>query len=202
RDANGVGGYAPAMVALIDPTQRMARPVGWAGYEFLEQPEQEFPVADQESGDSSLMGRVMRTGVAMLCEDIERFHYVIDRRDKLIAAGVQSLACLPLRVDNTPIGALLFGTRRSDVIGPDELLLLEEVASNLSFALQYLNKQDAVHFLSYFEPLTGLAKRALFCERLNRLLTRGAESLPRLAVTAFDIAHLSAVNDSIGRHAV
>ncbi|TLY57335.1 MAG: EAL domain-containing protein, partial [Gammaproteobacteria bacterium] len=201
RLAHGIGGYALAMVALIDPTTRMARPVGWAGYEFLEQPEQEFPVADQESGDSSLMGRVMRTGVAMLCEDIERFPYVIDRRDKLIAAGVQSLACLPLRVDNTPIGALLFGTRRSDVIGPDELLLLEEVASNLSFALQYLNKQDAVHFLSYFEPLTGLAKRALFCERLNRLLTRGAESLPRLAVTAFDIAHLSVINDSLGRHA-
>jgi len=52
------------------------------------------------------------------------------------------------------------------------LLLLEEVAANLSFALQYLDKQDAVHFLSYFEPLTGLAKRALFCERLSRLLTR------------------------------
>src|SRR6266853_1267609 len=179
RLAHGIGGYVLAMVALINPTTRMARPVGWAGYEFLPNPEAEFPVADHESRDSSLMGRVMRTGEAALCEDIERFPYVIYGRDQLIAAGVQSLACLPLRVDNTPVGAFLFG-RRSDVIGPDELLLLEEVASNLSFALQYLNKQDAVHFLSYFEPLTGLAKRALFCERLSRLLTRGTESLPRL----------------------
>src|SRR5947208_6592450 len=114
RLAHGVGGYTIAMVALIDPTTRMARPVAWAGHEFLEQPEQEFPVADQESGDSSLMGRVMRTGVAMLCEDIEHFPYVIDQRDKVIAAGVQCLACLPLRVDNTPVGAFLFGTRRSE----------------------------------------------------------------------------------------
>ena len=126
--------------------------------------------------------------------------YVIDRRDKLIAAGVHSLACLPLRVDNTPVGAFLFGTRNGDAIRRDEMLLLEEVAANLSFALQYLNKQDAVHFLSYFEPLTGLAKRALFCERLTRLLARGAERLPRLAVTVFDIAHLSVINDSFGRH--
>src|SRR5947207_1880119 len=200
RLAHGIGGYALAMVALINPTTRMARPVGWAGYEFLSNPEAEFPVADHERRDSSLMGRVMRTGEATLCEDIERFPYVINGRDQLIAAGVQSLACLPLRVDNTPVGAFLFG-RRSDVIGPDELLLLEEVASNLSFALQYLDKQDAVHFLSYFEPLTGLAKRALFCERLSRLLTRGTESLPRLAVTVFDIAHLSVINDSFGRHA-
>ncbi len=200
RLAHGIGGYGLAMVALIDPTTRMARPVGWAGYEFLSNPEAEFPVADHESRDSSLMGRVMRTGEAALCEDIERFPYVINGRGQLIAAGVQSLACLPLRVDNTPVGAFLFG-RRSDVIGPDELLLLEEVASNLSFALQYLDKQDAVHFLSYFEPLTGLAKRALFCERLSRLLTRGTESLPRLAVTVFDIAHLGVINDSFGRHA-
>ena len=80
------------------------------------------------------------------------------------------------------------------------MLLLEEVASNLSFALQYLDKQDAVRFLSYFEPLTGLAKRALFCERLSRLLKRGTESLPRLEVAVFDIEHLSVINDSFGRH--
>src|SRR6267143_6030708 len=86
RLAYGIGGYALAMVALINPTTRMARPVGWAGYEFLSNPEAEFPVADHESRDSSLMGRVMRTGEAALCEDIERFPYVINGRDKLIAA--------------------------------------------------------------------------------------------------------------------
>src|SRR5437879_2688642 len=200
RLAHGVGGYTIAMLALIDPATRMARPVGWAGYEFLTRPEQEFPVADHEAGDTSLMGRVIRTGEAMLCPDVESFPHVIHGRDQLIAAGVRSLACLPLRIDNTPVGAFLCGTGVSAVISQDELLLLEEVASNLSFALQYLDKQDAVHFLSYFEPLTGLAKRALFCERLSRLLTRGTDSLPRLEVTVFDITHLSVINDSFARH--
>jgi diguanylate cyclase (GGDEF)-like protein len=200
RLAHRVGGYAIAMVALINPTTRMARPVGWSGYDFLAQPELEFPVADHEAGDTSLMGRVMRTGEAALCEDIKRTSLVIDGRDALISAGIRSLACLPLRVDGTPVGAFLCGTVVSGGIGQDELLLLEEVASNLSFALQYLDKQDAVRFLSYFEPLTGLAKRALFCERLSRLLTRGSESLPRLAVTVFDIDRLSVINDSFGRH--
>src|SRR6195256_2101957 len=200
RLAHSVGGYRLAMLALINPTTRMARPVGWAGCEFLACPEQEFPVANHDAADASIMGRVIRTGETMVCEDIENFPYVIDGRKELIAAGVRSLACLPLRVDNTPVGAFLCGTGASAVIGQDELLLLEEVASNLSFALQYLDKQEAVHFLSYFEPLTGLAKRALFCERLSRLLTRGTDSLPRLEVTVFDIAHLSVINDSFGRH--
>src|SRR5712672_2516257 len=140
RLAHSVGGYRLATLALINPTTRMARPVGWAGYEFLPRPEQEFPVADHEAGDTSLMGRVIRTGEAILCPDVESFHHVIHGREQLIAAGVRSLACLPLRIDNTPVGAFLCGTGASAVISQDELLLLEEVASNLSFALQYLDK--------------------------------------------------------------
>jgi diguanylate cyclase (GGDEF)-like protein len=200
RLAHRVGGYAIAMVALINPTTRMARPIGWAGWNFFPEPDHEFPVADHEAGDTSLMGRVIRTGQPALCEDVNQSPFVIDGKEKLIGAGVRSLACLPLRIDGTPIGSFLCGTTTTGVIGPEELLLLEEVAANLSFALQYLDKQDAVRFLSYFEPLTGLAKRALFCERLSRLLTRGTQSLPRLAVAVFDIEHLSVINDSFGRH--
>jgi diguanylate cyclase (GGDEF)-like protein len=199
RLAHRVGGYAVAMVALIDPTTRMARPVGWAGYDFLARPDLQFPVADHEVADTSLMGRVIRTGQAALCEDIHQPTFVIEGREQLIAAGVRSLACLPLRVDGTPVGSFLCGTGTSGVIGAEELLLLEEVASNLSFALQYLDKQDAVRFLSYFEPLTGLAKRALFCERLSRELKQEAAAGLRLAVAVFDIEHLSVINDSFGR---
>ena len=84
----------------------MARAVGWAGYDFLRHPDEEFPVADHEAADTSLMGRVIRTGEAALCEDINRPPFVIDERDALIAAGVRSLACLPLRVDGTPVGII------------------------------------------------------------------------------------------------
>lgn len=200
RLAHRVGGYAVVMVGLINPATRMARPVGWAGYDFLPDPGREFPVADSEARDTSLMGRVIRTGAAVLCADIENAACVVHGRQELLRAGVRSLACLPLRVDNTPVGSFLCGTGADSIIDHDEMNLLEEVAANLSFALQYLDKQEAVHFLSYFEPLTGLAKRTLFCERLSRLLRRGVASLPRLAVTVFDLDHLAVINDSFGRH--
>jgi diguanylate cyclase (GGDEF)-like protein len=200
RLAHRVGGYTVAMVALIEPTTRMARPVGWAGYDLVVQPGQEFPVADHEAADTSLMGRVIRSGQAALCENIDQPPFVIQGRDQLIAAGVRSMACMPLRVDGTPVGSFLCGTSIAGAIGAEEILLLEEVASNLSFALQYLDKQDAVRFLSYFEPLTGLAKRTLFCERLNRQLKSRADTTSRLAVAVFDIEHLSVINDSFGRH--
>ena len=191
RLAHQVGGYAVAMVALINPATRMARPVGWAGYDFLADPGCEFPVADHEADDTSLMGRVIRTGAAVLCEDIAHAPFVIDGRASWSPwAFARSPVCRCASTTH-PVGSIsVRHACRCGVIDQGEMLLLEEVASNLSFALQYLDKQEAVHFLSYFEPLTGLAKRALFCERLSRLLTRGAESLPRLAVTVFDIDHL------------
>jgi diguanylate cyclase (GGDEF)-like protein len=197
RLAHRIGSYALSMVALINPATRMARPVGWAGHELLAAPDQEFRVADREDQDTSLIGRVIRTGQAALCEDIRRPAFVIDRQEELIGAGIRSLACVPLRVDGTPVGAFLCGTA-SPGIGAEELLLLEELAGTLSFALQYLEKQDEVKFLSYFEPLTGLAKRALFCERLTRLVQQGRSS--QLALAVFDIEHLSVINDSFGRH--
>jgi diguanylate cyclase (GGDEF)-like protein len=93
----------------------------------------------------------------------------------------------------------MFGAQEPGPVGRDELELLHEVTANLSFALQYLERQNAVNFLNFFDPLTGLAKRALFCERLGRLLGRGAELGPRLAVQVFDVDHLSVINDTHGR---
>jgi diguanylate cyclase (GGDEF)-like protein len=204
RLAHSVGGYATAMVVLVDSTTRTARRAAWAGYEFLAAPQ--FPIADRHT---SLLGRVLSSGETMLCADLEHFPYALDGSAALLSVGVRSLACLPLRVDGTAVGAFLCCAAAGATIGTDEALLLEEVASNLAFALQYLDRRDAVHFLAYFEPLTGLAKRSLFCERLSRalfserlsrLLTHGGDSAPRLAVTVFDIAHLGVINDSFGRH--
>ncbi len=71
----------------------------------------------------------------------------------------------------------------------------------MSFALRYLQQEDRAQYLTSFDPLTGLAKRALFCQRLDQRLSNRAtlESTP--TVVAFDVMHLSKVNDSFGRHA-
>ncbi len=79
--------------------------------------------------------------------------------------------------------------------------MLQEIAANLSFALQYLRKGNEVQFLSYFDPLTGLAKRPLFCERLKRLVARDVGGKGRHAIAVVDVEKLSIINDSIGRHA-
>ena len=200
RLAHRVGGYPVAMIVMIDPATRTARPVASAGLPLEAAARQVFTVADCEAADTSLVGAVMRSGQLEVCDDIARSDRPISGRAELLERGIRTLACLPLRVDETPVGALMLAASESGLMSQDEVLLLQEVAANLSFALQYLAKQDTVHFLAYFDALTGLAKRTLFCERMGRLLVRGAERLPRLAVKVFDIDHLSVINDTFGRH--
>ena len=200
RLAHRLGGYSMAMVALIDPLTRMARAVATDGIHSEITARGMFTVSDSEDTDSSLTGRVIRTGEPIYCDDIANTDQPVSGREKLLEGGIRALACLPLRVDQTPIGVFMVGVTESGLIGREESQLLNEVAGNLSFAMQYLDKQDAVNFLNYFDPLTALAKRSLFCERLSRMLVRGTERPPRQAVVVFDVDHLSVTNDAFGRN--
>ena len=200
RLANRVGGYSAALIAMTDPDRRTARPAATGGMEIGAILNAVFTIADCEANDTSLIGRVIRSGEAVFCADVAAATLPIQGRDALLQSGIRSVAWLPLLIDQTPVGAFVVGTVEAGLMGDDELQLLHEVAANLSFALQYLEKQDAVHFLNFFDPLTGLAKRTLFCERLGRLLARDGDGAARIAVKVFDLDHLSVINDSHGRH--
>jgi diguanylate cyclase (GGDEF)-like protein len=199
RLAHRVGGYAFAYVALVEPGARIARPVSWAGDNLEDLCDVAFAVGDAETPDESVTSRVLRTGEAAIhTKDMPPrgdFESTV-----VIPAGIQSVACLPLTVDGTTIGALMFGAPPRMTMSDEELKLLKEVAANLSFALQYLQKQDAVRFLSYFDSLTGLAKRPLFCERLTRMLGAEQGASPQPTIVVFDVEHMSALNDALGRH--
>ncbi len=54
-----------------------------------------------------------------------------------------------------------------------------------------------MRFLSHFDPQTGLARRALFCERVREEIA--AAGNVRLIVVIMDVRSLSAINDSFGR---
>jgi len=199
RIAHDVGNYAAAFVAIIDPPTRTARPVAWKGLGAESRDAITFQVEGVET-DETLTGRVLRTGEAAVCNNIRSSDVSPAYRERLISLQVASLASLPLLVDDTPVGAFTVAATESDAVSDEELRMLQEVASNLSFALQYSHKEDAVRFLSYFDRLTGLAKRTLFCERLARVLARQAGKNAEVVVVALDIQRLGVINDSFGRH--
>jgi diguanylate cyclase (GGDEF)-like protein len=208
RIAHEVGKYSCAFVALIDPNARIARSVAWAGADAAESDKISFRVdeaAENEGGQAgqgyeTATGRALRTGAEAIFNDVLGAGNRLQFADRLISLRINCLASIPLLVADTPVGAFTVGSSEPCGVSEEELRMLREVASNLSFALQYLHKEDAVRFLSYFDPLTGLAKRALYCERVARLLARHAGGSQEVLVVAFDIEHLGVINDSFGRH--
>jgi diguanylate cyclase (GGDEF)-like protein/PAS domain S-box-containing protein len=202
RLATSVGGYASAMVALIEPGTRTARPTAWSGSVDQQMAAQlTFTIAETANDDSSVIGRVLRTGSSMVCNDLQALGMPLAARAALMDSGFRSVVAFPLLVDRTPVGALMLTSYDAGAVGDEELRMLRELVANLSFALQYLHKEDEIRFLSYYDPLTGLAKRGLFCERLVRMLEPRIGRRGTPAVAVLDIEHLSTINDSFGRHA-
>jgi diguanylate cyclase (GGDEF)-like protein len=201
RIAVTTGHYETAVVSFIEPGTRTARPLTWAGKAAQQLPSLAFPIAQRAEDDSSVTGRVLRTGEVFLCNDIAHADATVAAFPGLRNAAFQSIVALPLIVDGTTVGAMTMTAQDSNAITADELALLGEVAANLSFALQYFEKENAVQYLSFFDSLTGLAKRVLFCERLAGRLTGRKTEEPQPAVAVLDVEHLSIINDSYGRHA-
>ena len=167
RLATSVGGYASAMVALIEPGTRTARPTAWSG-----SVDQQHRAAAHVHHRANRPPRIPASsagccapGHPLVCNDLQTLDMPLAARAPLMDSGFRSVVAFPLVVDRTPVGALMLTSYDVGAVGDEELRMLRELVANLSFALQYLHKEDEVRFLSYFDPLTGLAKRALFCER-------------------------------------
>jgi diguanylate cyclase (GGDEF)-like protein/PAS domain S-box-containing protein len=202
RLATTEGGYASALVALIEPGTRTARPTAWSGSIDQQVVQQlTYSIAEHAEEDGSVIARVLRSGVSLVCNDLQTLEMPLAARAGLLDAGFRSVVALPLLVDRTPVGALMLTSYDVGAVGDEELRMLRELVANLSFGLQYLHKEDEIRFLSYFDPLTSLAKRGLFCERVVRALEPRIGRRGTPAVAVLDIEQLSTINDSFGRHA-
>lgn len=200
RVAVVVGGYDRAVIVLVEADGRRARP------QFREGAAQDFPepaeilIGDGSEPDSSLSARALRTGEVTVCNDLTRSEPPVAMREKLIALGYKSLVALPLIVEGRRVGALVLTSKNPDLVRDEELLLLQDTMASLSAALRSQEHAVAAQFLAYFDTLTGLAKRALFCERLENVLRWRGGPLRNLSVTVFDVHHLNSINDRFGRH--
>lgn len=199
RLAVSEGGYAAAIASAIVPGMQSMHPVAWSGIDDRTTGNLRTYVAKAAARKSSVIGQVISTGKPFVCNNTAILSATAAFDALMIQAGLLSVVALPLVVDNTTIALLTLTARDSDVVGEEEMEMLREVAGNLSFGLQYMQRDKTASFLSHFDPQTGLAKRPLFCERVQRMIGDPASPEMRYAVVVLDIERLSVINDSFGR---
>ena len=117
--------------------------------------------------------------------------------------GITDAIATVLRGEDALLGAIFVGNQLGDIstFGVDDLTLLETFAAQTSVAVQNARLDLRLKHQAFHDPLTNLANRALFADRLEHLLTRRERQHEPIAVIFLDLDDFKMVNDSLG-HAV
>lgn len=193
------GGFRMAWLGLADANFTQVVPVASAGEvgDFFASAPLSLLENDRAFG---FVGRVMMEQKPAVSLDVQR-----DRRKLMkqgcAARGINSLAVIPLTLDGKAIGVLALYAADAGFFDDEEMRLLLELAGDVSFALEYIDKSEKAKYLAYYDPLTNLANRSLFHERLAQHLAAGSENRHKLALMIVDIERFKTINDSLGRQA-
>jgi diguanylate cyclase (GGDEF)-like protein/PAS domain S-box-containing protein len=116
-------------------------------------------------------------------------------------SALHSLAFLPLIMADKAIGVFVLYTNQPEFFDTEGLRLLTELAGNVAFAIDHLEKQERLDYLAYYDALTGLANRRLFLDRLAQHMRSAASNGRKMALLLFDLERFKKINDSLGRSA-
>jgi diguanylate cyclase (GGDEF)-like protein len=146
--------------------------------------------------------QAMRQKIAVICNDIQTDANMTDTREDATRCGLRSLVALPLLVDGDVIGVIVLYAKDADFFNQEEMVLLEQLAADLSFALEHQENQKKLRHLAYYDGVTDLPNRALFLERLRDLLAKSEFRHPgQIALVLIDIDRFRNINDTMGRDA-
>jgi len=114
--------------------------------------------------------------------------------------GYAAYGLLPLMLGGRVIGVFALFSAEPDSFKPEEMRLLAEMAGDISFALEHIEKRDQLNYLAYYDVLTGLPNRSLLLERLPLQLQVAERTKTNVALLLVDLMHFSDINDTYGRH--
>jgi diguanylate cyclase (GGDEF)-like protein len=196
------GEFEMAWIAIVDPDENRIVPVAWAG---LDEPvmsaiEDHFSSSEGTQEGKTLAAKAIREKAAVVSNDVQSDESLI--LGKMHAeSGVRSLAVLPLIVSDNAIGVFALYTSKPEFFDAAGLLLLTELAGNVAFAVDHLERQERLDRLSYYDTLTGLANRRSFLDRVTQYMLSATDDGHKVAVFLIDLERFKKLNDSLGRSA-
>ena len=201
RIAVDEGHFGMAWVGLLDADGQSGHFVAGIGPQDFT--DRHFAVDTYRPDSLCPVGKALHTQRPAFCNDIS------DGPDAglfLNAArqhGYRSLIALPLLREQRNVGVMMLYAGESGFFDDKELLLLDELGGDISFALEYIAKSEQLDYLVYYDALTGLANRSLIHDRLQQLL-QAPRAEPDggslVALVLLNVERFKNINDSYGRH--
>lgn len=194
------GRFGMAWIGLLSDDGRYLAPVAGCGVDL--RAISEVPVRLEGDGRDG-QGRAqeaLRTRHAVFCNDISALPRGGQVRLQALEQGYRSVCALPLVVDGQGIGVMTLYAREADFFDAEEMRLLDELAADISFALQYIERDERLNYLAYYDALTGLPNRTLFQDRLRQLILGAQAEHVTVAAILVDLDRFAHVNETYGRH--
>jgi len=193
------GGFRMAWIGLVEPGALKATPLVSEGFEQGYLQEIGLTLAHREE-DPGPVGEALRQRKVVVVNDIEAASQHLLKRQAL-ARGFRSQMAMPLMVDDQVVAVLVLYAAETGFFDYEELKLLKDLAGDISFALDYIGKEEKLTYVSYYDTLTGLPNRQLFFDRLAQALHSARAERRQIAVMIIDLQRFKRINDTLGRYA-
>ncbi len=200
RIAVELGGFRMAMIASTDRNTAKIVRVASAGKNEKLLKAIDSLLSSSEQAAKTMLARAIREKATVVSNDSLSDPRVLISKE-YADSGVRSIAVLPLLVSNEAVGALALYASEREFFQEDELKLLTELASDIAFAIDHIDKQERLNYLAYYDALTGLANQSLFLERVAQATRSAFRNGHKLAVCLIDLERFKNINDSLGRAA-
>ena len=190
------GGFRLAWIGEVSPEGAEVRPCASCGEPvgFLDGT---LSLDDASPHRGSLMRQVVREGRPSTANHVKGGEHLAGPEESP-GLEYQSVTMLPLRVDDSVTAILALYSAEAGFFDDEEMRLLEELAGNLSFALDYMDKASRLDHLAYYDALTGLPNRNLFRDRLAQLVSRAAAEESEVVVVMIDFERFRSINEAMG----
>jgi diguanylate cyclase (GGDEF)-like protein/PAS domain S-box-containing protein len=196
RIAVEAGAFTMAWVGLLDADgskARVAASFGEHADEYLKGIEAEAPLLQGP------VGVAVREDRPVWIQDYQHSPLTAPWHKRSERFGWSSLATLPLHRAGAPIGTLCLYAGEIGAFDEEEEQQLVELATNLSFAIDHIEKERKLNYLAYYDVLTGLANRTLFLNRVTHYLRGAVSGRHKLAIFLIDLDRFKNINDSLGQ---
>ncbi len=200
RVAVEAGGFRMALVAIVDRNTMKIVPVASAGKDEALLTAVKTLLSSSEDAPNTMIARAIRDNNAIVSnESLSDPRVLLGKQ--YAESGVRSMAVLPLIVADETVGVLALYASEIEFFHEDEMKLLTELAGDIAFAIDHIEKQERLNYLAYYDVLTGLANRSLFLERVTQYMHSAVSGGHKLALFLIDLERFKNINDSLGRSA-
>src|SRR5262249_6121700 len=152
-----------------------------------------------------LVGTALRSGQHVICNDVMQDERTLPFREALAATKLNAVAIMPLFRSGAVIGGLILCAADAGYFDTQLIALLVEMASNISFALDTIDKErqrreaeERFAQLAQYDVLTGLPNRNLFRDRLQQAIVRARRVNGLVGLMFFDLDRFKQINDTLG----